>query len=94
MTDDYEILSSSDGRLVYRLPLLPEGGASPRVLQQNAKLRRDMLAAIAKREKGAPEWKPSPLPKFRAWPLRSPERIVELYGPDQVTYEEIPEASE
>lgn len=51
--DDYEILSSSDGRLVYRLRRLPEGcQVPPNVLQKNAKLRRDMLAAIAKREKG------------------------------------------
>lgn len=57
-TDIREAFTSEDGGLSFQLFRLPDDCESETLLAEHAKKRDAMEKAVAKRDKGAPEWKP------------------------------------
>lgn len=89
--DVREAFTSEDGGLSFSLFRLPDDCSSGVLLSERAAKAAKFEKAVKKRNAGAPEWKSMLLPKQRKEPKMTPEKIIEKYGGDVVTYEEIEE---
>ncbi|MFE2283887.1 DUF3560 domain-containing protein [Streptomyces sp. NPDC059443] len=92
-TDVREAFSSDDGGLSFQLFRLPEGYGSPEMIEKHEKTRTEIAKAVAKRDKGAPEWKSFGKGHVKLKPRKAPKTdktpadVLKMWADEGVTHE-------